>query len=370
MTVKPARLMSIDALRGFDMFWIIGGGALVQAICKAFPGGELSALYRQFTHVTWDGLHFYDLIFPVFLFIAGLSYPFSYAGQVARGESNWSMHSKVVVRMVTLILLGIVYNGVLYFGADNLAKVSYASVLGKIGLGWGIAALVYLHTGWRSRLVVCAAGLAGYALLLTVVAPDAPEGASPTSLHGCLMGYLDRRFTPGRLYCENVLAPSGPFVSLFAFPTALLGMAAGDLVRSTRFTSLRKVFLLVLSGVASLTLGLVVSAFCPIIKNLWTPSFALVASGCGYLAFAVFYYLVDVRGWQKWCFAFRLIGLNAIAIYMLRALVDMRHPGSFLFETVASLTGAFRPAVLAAGEIVIELWLLNLLYKNKIFFKV
>jgi len=366
---KSSRLMSIDALRGFDMFWIVGGGALVQALCKAFPNGESFWLFQQFTHVAWSGLHFYDLIFPVFLFIAGLSYPFSHAGQLARGESAWAMHRKVFVRMLTLMALGCVYNGILHFDAHKLATFRYASVLGKIGLAWGIAALIYLHTTWRSRLVWCAAGLVGYMALLTVVAPDAPAGASATSLEGCFVGYLDRRFTPGLLYCNNLLEPSGPFVSFFGFATALFGMAAGDLVRSPRFAPTRKALLLALAGGGSLALGLVVSTFCPIVKMLWTPSFSLIASGCGFLAFAMFYYIVDVRGWQRWCFAFRLIGMNAIAIYMLRKFVNMWQTGQFLFGAVASLAGSFGPAVVSAGIIVLELWILNLLYKNKIFFK-
>jgi len=367
---KPARLVSIDALRGFDMFWIVGGCAFVRAFCKAFPDGGQWTLYRQFMHVEWEGLHFFDLIFPVFLFIAGLSYPFSHAGQVARGAGAWAMHRKVLVRVATLVALGCVYNGLLSCDWHKLATFRYVSVLGKIGIAWGVAALVYLHTTWRTRLVACAAGLASYAALLFVTAPDAPAGAGPTSLEGCFVGYLDRLMTPGELYCKNLMDPSGPFVSFFGFPTALLGMCAGDLVRSPRFAPARKALLLALAGAAALVLGYAASAFCPIVKNLWTPSFALVASGYGCLAFALFYWLIDVRGWTRWCFPFRLIGMNAIAVYLLFRLVDLQRPAKLLFGLVASAAGDFGPSVIVAGELAIEFWLLNLLYRHKIFFKV
>lgn len=362
--------MSIDVLRGFDMFWIVGGALFMRALSRAMTGGCTGVLYRQFTHVAWEGLHAFDLIFPVFLFIAGLSYPFSHAGQVARGASSWQMHRKILVRVVALIALGCLYNGFLWCDRSELPHFRYVSVLGKIGFVWGIAALIYLHSTWRSRLVWCVAGLIGYAALLTVVAPDAPAGAGPTSLEGCFVGYLDRLFTPGHLYCKNLMDPSGPFVSFFGYPTALFGMCAGDLVRSERFAPVRKVLLLALAGAVALAAGLIVSPFCPVIKSLWTPSFSLVAAGVGFLLFALFHLLVDVFGWTRWCFAFRLIGMNAIAIYLLRTFVDFGRPSRYFLGLLASFAGPYQVAVLMAGEIAVELFLLNLLYRHKIFFKV
>lgn len=369
--VKSARrLMSIDALRGFDMFWIIGGGLLWVQFCNVIAGAPNSALAVQMHHVEWSGLHFIDLVFPIFIFIAGLTFPFSHAKQVARGDDAWMMHRKILMRVLTLLALGVVYNGFLKSDWTKAADFRYFSVLGKIGIAWGVAALVYMHTGLKARLVVLVAGLVGYSALLCVTAPDAPAGASPTSLAGCFVGYLDRHLTPGHLYCDNLMEPSGPFVSFFGFPTTLLGMFAGDIVRSVRWTPSRRSLLLALAGLACLAVGLGCSPICPIVKKLWTPTFALVASGCGFLAFAFFHYVIDVRGWQAWSFPLRIIGMNAITIYFLSACVDFFAFALFFVESLAKACGPFEYVMHSLGVLGAKFALLYFLYRIKVFIKV
>ena len=363
-------MKSIDALRGFDMFFIIGGAGLLCAISGLFPGGEESWLVRQMTHVEWEGLHFMDVIFPVFVFIAGLTFPFSCARQRERGDSAARMHLRILRRSATLLLLGLLYNGFLKSDLHDFVHFRYFSVLGKIGIAWGVAALIYLHSTVRGRLCACVGGLLGYWALLWVVAPDAPPGTSPWTLEGCFPGYLDRMFTPGHLYLKDMLEPSGPFVSLFGYPTALMGMLAGDLVRSGRLAPVRKVAALALTGACLLTLGWALSPCCPVIKMLWTPSFMLVCGGIGYLAFALFHWLIDVRGWSAWSFPFRLIGLNAILIYMLGTIVNFVEIGDFFVGGAAAMCGAFGLVVRYAAALAVRGFLLYGLYRLNVFFKV
>ena len=369
-TSSTRRLLSIDALRGFDMFWITGGSWLCCELCRLAGGSTAEKLSAQMRHVEWTGLHFIDFVFPVFVFIAGLSYPFSHAKQVARGDSRGTMVRKILRRMFLLLVLGLVYNGFLSADWHKLADFRYFSVLGKIGIAWGVAAFVYMLTSLRVRLAVCFAGFAAYAALLFVVAPDAPAGASSTSLAGCFVGYLDRLFTPGHLYCGNLLEPSGPFVSFFGCSTALLGMCGGDLVRSSRWTPARKSLLLALCGIGCLAAGFALSPICPIVKKLWTPSFALIASGAGFLAFALFHQLIDVCGWTRWSFIFRLIGLNAIAIYFAGVFINFGAISKFFTGGVASLAGAGASLVIGLGAIGIRWLALYFLYRHNIFFKV
>ena len=309
------RLKSLDALRGFDMFWIMGLSGAVAGFCKLFPGGGDSFLFHQMHHVEWEGLAFHDTIFPLFLFIAGASFPFSYASQVAKGASRLAIHLRILKRLVLLVLLGMVYNGLLLNGPEGFR---YASVLGKIGVAWAIAAVWYANFGLKTRFGILLATLAGYWTLLQFTAPDAPVGCGPFSLEGCMPGYLDRLgFTPGRLYCGKWLEPSGlPVSVLGSSATAILGMFAGDLVRSARegFTPARKSAALALAGVALTVIGLAFVPTCPIVKKLWTPTFTLAATGYGFLAFALFYLVVDVLGWRRWCGFLRLIGVNALTI--------------------------------------------------------
>jgi len=360
--------MSIDALRGFDMFWITGGSAVWEAVFTFIGGAGAQILVEQMWHVPWEGLRFIDCVFPVFVFIAGLSYPFSHDKQVERGLSRGAMSVRVLKRMMILIILGIVYNGFLSADWHALGSFRYASVLGKIGIGWGLAALIYLYSSLRGRIAFCLGGLVVYAGLLLVVAPDAPVGASPTSLEGCLMGYLDRHFTPGALYCK-VLEPSGPFVSFFAYPTALLGMLVGDLARVGRLTPSQKSLVIAAFGAGLLVLALAVSPICPIIKNLWTPSFALVTAGIGTLCFSLFHQLIDVWGFSRWAFPFRVIGTNAIAAYLLCRFVSFPALSKVFFGGVASLLGRYEEMVLALGAVALLWIILHFLYRHKVFFK-
>ena len=367
--MENRRVLSIDALRGFDMFWITGGTWLWCLVCDALLGPG-SALAGQMKHVEWAGLNFIDFIFPVFIFIAGLSYPFSHAKQIERGVSRTAMVGKILRRTLTLLALGAIYNGLLRADWHTLVDFRYFSVLGKIGIAWGVAALVYVFSSPRARIGWCLGGLLAYAALLFTTAPDAPVGAGPTSLEGCFVGYLDRHFTFGHLYCDNLMEPSGPFVSFFGYPTALLGMFAGDLVRSPRFTSVRKSALLALGGVCCIAAGLALSPVTPIVKKLWTPSFALVTAGAGALAFALFHYFIDVRGWTKWSFVFRLIGMNAIAIYFAQQFIDFPAIARFFFGGLASLAGAGADLVIASGALAIRWTALYFLYRKNIFFKI
>ena len=363
------RLLSLDALRGFDMLWIMGGARIFRGWCMLWADGKDWALYRQMCHVQWEGLAFYDTIFPLFIFIAGISYPFSLAKQRERGVTGLRIHLRILKRFALLVLCGLVYNGVLNLNFENFR---YASVLGKIGLAWAVAAVIYVHTGFRARIVATLAFLAGYWTLLQFTAPDAPAGAGPFTLDGCFPGYLDRLgFTPGYLYCDNKLEPSGVVVSgLGSTASALLGMLAGDIVRSVRagFTPGRKAAVLALCGAVLLAAGWAVSFSCPVIKNLWTPSFTLVCGGEAFLLFALFYYVIDVKGRAKWCFPLQVIGMNAIVAYMMQAFVGFMPISKFFFGGLAGLcpTPDF---VLALGYTLCCWLVLWFLYRKNTFLK-
>lgn len=371
------RLASLDALRGFDMIWILGLEWTVRGLCKLI-GWQGCWLDLQVRHVAWDGLAFFDTIFPLFVFIAGVSFPFSYARQVEKGLSPLQIHLKIFKRAAMLILFGMVYNGVLAFKFEGFR---YASVLGKIGVAWMIAALWYVHFGVKARLGILVATLAGYWAMLHCVAPDAPAGAGSFTLAGCYPGYLDRLgFTPGDLYCKLKvdgvlkpwLEPSGLVVSsIGSSASAIMGMLAGDLLRSARtgLTPAKKAGWLALIGVGTLAAGLLVMLDCPIIKNLWTPSFSLVVGGYSFLMLALFYWIIDVKGHDRWCFFLKVVGLNSITIYMLKRIVDYRGISRFLFGGVA---GWFSDPVFIESLGMVTLcwltcWFLN---KHKVYLKV
>lgn len=231
------RLLSLDALRGFDMLFIMGFSGLIAAICALWPSPLTDAVARQMGHVSWNGLTQHDTIFPLFLFIAGVSFPFSLAKQRVVGVSERRILFKVIRRGVTLVILGMVYNGLLRF---DFASLRMASVLGRIGLAWMFAALLYMYCGLRTRIAFAAVVLIGYSLLIClVVAPDAPDGSDPLSVTGNIAGWVDRQWLPGTLACGS-FDPEGLLSTLPAIVSALFGMFTGEFLLRKRAVAQRR----------------------------------------------------------------------------------------------------------------------------------
>jgi len=198
--MKNQRLMSLDTLRGFDMFFIMGLSGLIVSLCALWPNPVTNEIARQMGHVDWNGLCHHDTIFPLFLFLAGVSFPFSLAKQRENGATKGQIYGKIFRRAALLILLGMVYNGLLKLDFENLRV---ASVLARIGLAWMGAALLYINFGTKTRAWIAVAILVGYALLSKFVcAPDMP-GSDPLSMEGSLVGWVDRILMPGRLIYDN-----------------------------------------------------------------------------------------------------------------------------------------------------------------------
>ena len=372
MKAYPDRLASLDALRGFDMMFIMGVSALIVDICLLFPGGADSWLAHQMSHASWNGLTHHDTIFPLFLFLAGVSWPFSLAKQRAAGKTTRQIVWKVLRRALILIALGVVYNG--FFKLD-FANLRVASVLGRIGVAWMGAALLYLfvESPWK-RGVIAAAILVGYWLLLRfVAAPDMP-GSDPLSMEGNIVGWVDRHLMPGKLiYDGGRFDPEGLLSNLPAIVSALLGMFAGDLVRlpEEKLSGGRKTLWLLAAAGIFLGVGLLWSLDFPINKKLWSSSFVLVVGAYCYASFALFYYVIDVKGHRKWCFPFKVIGMNSITIYLLQKIVSIPSINLFFFGGFAGLFSAEVAKVILATTYVLISWLiLYFFYRKEVFLKV
>ena len=235
--MKPSeRLQSLDALRGFDMLFIMGFASLVVAVCGLWPNAVTDSIASQMGHASWDGFTHHDTIFPLFLFIAGVSFPFSLSKQRSLGLPTGTIYAKIVRRALTLVLLGVVYNGLFRLDFENLR---IASVLGRIGLAWGIAAVLYLNFGVKARIAIAAAILVGYGLLSALVAAPDVAGAGPLTREGCLAGYVDRLLLPGKLYGKT-FDPEGLLSTVPAVVTAMLGMFTGEFGRTCRAAARRR----------------------------------------------------------------------------------------------------------------------------------
>ena len=365
------RLESLDALRGFDMLFIMGLATLVYNLCCLFPNGGESWLAHQMQHVPWHGLAHHDTIFPLFLFIAGMTFPFSLANKREKGIPEKKIWLDVLRRGLMLVFLGLVYQGFFQF---KFASLRFPSVLGRIGLAWMFAAMVWLavrKTSWR--IAIAAACLIGYWVLHMFPAPDAPAGADLFSKEGALSIWIDRMVMPGHLLQKGVYDPEGIAGTVPAIATALLGMFTGAFVRlpEERVSGGRKVLWMLGAAVVLLAAGLLWSTVFPINKALWSSSFVLVVGAYSVAMFALFYWLIDVKGWRKWTTFFKVVGMNSITIYLAQRIIKFGGIRDFFF---GGLAGLFPEKV---GNIVLDLgyiaicWLfLFFLYKKKVFLKV
>ncbi len=372
-TVEPprlatTRLLSIDALRGFDMFWIIGGDAFFRAV-GGWYGEPLHAITeRQLEHVEWQGFVFYDLIFPLFLFLVGVVIPFSLRSHRARGESGWALAGRIARRVVLLVALGLVYNG--FFRLDFEAQ-RYAGVLQRIGICYGIAALIVWGLGVRAQAIVTVAILLGYWAILALVAPPGGRSGDFTK-EGNLAGWVDRAYLPGKIYPAyyGYGDNEGLLSTLPAIATALLGALAGQWLLTER-KPWTKVGGLIGAGLACLAVGWLWSFGFPIIKNLWTSSFVLVAGGWSLMLLGLSYAIIDVLGVRWLAFPFTVIGANAITIYVAPSFLDFEHLTQFFLGGVSRLSGeGLQPVILAGGVLVFEWLFLYFLWRNRLFLRV
>jgi predicted acyltransferase len=363
------RVVAIDALRGFDMFWIVGGQGLVLAMVGLVWSPAPEWLKHQMNHVRWEGFSAWDLIMPLFLFVVGASMPFSFARRIEQGATRLAMYRKVFSRVLILWVLGMIAQGhLLDFKLSTLRL--YSNTLQAIAAGYLVAALVLIHLPKWMHVLVTGGLLAGFWALMTYVSVPG-YGAGELQEHANLARYVDdfvlRGFGDGSPYTWIVS-------SLGFAATVLLGVHAGQLLRS-HWSSWMKLVWLLLVGVACLAAGWAWSYHFPIIKHLWTSSMVLWAAGWSYLLLAFFYLVTDLLQWRRWAFPFVVIGANAIFAYM------VTHPYNLLGDVSGKLGGGvthqlslFSPAganVLRAAGSVALLWLvLYYMYRNKTFLRV
>jgi len=367
---KTDRLYSLDALRGFDMLWISGGGGLMVALAALTGWSFFKWAGGQMEHVEWEGFRFFDMIFPLFLFIAGVSMPFSILKRKKRGESMKSIYFHLFKRLFLLILLGAIYNGLLQFDFENQR---YASVLARIGVAWFFAAIIVLNTSIRGQVIWFAGILLSYWAMMKLI-PVPGFGAGVFTPEGNLAAFIDQKFLPGKFCCYTFGDNEGILSHFPAISTALLGALTGHLLISNdkRLNGFRKAMLILAAGIVSLALGKLWGLNFPIIKNLWTSSFVLYAGGWSLILLAVFYLIIDVWGLRKWVFPFVVIGLNSITIYMLNSgIIDFEQMSQYFFGgTIKSFYELAQPVISATAYILCVWTVLYILYRNKIFLKV
>jgi predicted acyltransferase len=276
------------------------------------------------------------------------------------------VYLRIARRVVALVLLGLIANGMLKFEWDNLR---YPGVLQRIGICYGIGAILYLKLDIKGLSIGMIAILLSYWALLRFV-PTPGGDAGDLSIEGNLCGWVDRQLLPGKImpqfygYGDN----EGILSTIPAVATVISGILAASLLRSGMGNSL-KVFALAAAGFSSVALGLLWHGWFPVIKILWTSSFVLVSSGWSLVLLAAFYAIIDVIGLRRWSIPFVIIGVNAITIYIAQRFIDFSHMSRYFFSGAARISG-YETTVLLAGVLLCKLLFLWFLYSKKVFLRV
>ena len=360
------RLQSLDVLRGFDMFWIIGGGALLGALAKIADWNWLNAVAKQLHHVDWNGFRAWDLIFPLFMFIAGVAIPYAITSKREKGVTKSKLVRKVFRRMILLVAFGLVYNGVLKNGFPDMRA---ASVLAQIGISYFFASLIVIYTDSITPRYYWLAGILAGIAILQLFVPVPGFGAGVITPEGSINAWIDQHFLPGRLI-YGTYDPEGVLCIISATSVTLMGTFAGNILRRKGFSPDKKALILLISGLSLVIVAVALSPVYPIIKKIWTVPFNMLTAGISFLLLALFYFIIDVKGWKKGTLFFRVIGLNSITIYLGVRIIDFYHTSEFLLGWLSKSAGDFGSVIIITGAIIAEWLLLYYLYKNKIFLRV
>lgn len=385
----PPRLMSLDALRGFDMFMIVGADAIVGALNKLIQGKAESPLTNgvkfvanQLSHVSWQGLRFYDLIFPLFVFMTGMSLVFSLRRMIEQ-EGQKKAIQRVIVRGILLYLMGLYYYG---FWGKGWQNIRLLGVLQRIAICYLVTGLLFIFLRTRGLVVACVLILVGYWAMMTYI-PVPGVGAGNFEEGKNLANYIDQQYLPLRKH-DKTHDPEGLISTLPAIGTCLLGVFAGLLMRSPKYSPLGKVGWLVLMGTLYAVFGHwwggdlaplfakigisdpLTGHYFPIIKKIWTSSYVLAAAGYSCLLMALFHLVIEVIGFRIWAWPFVWIGVNPLLIYMSEKFTDWEAlVKPILGGPVAEALGSYSHLVTVCAATLLVFLFARFLFVRRIFLR-
>ncbi len=333
---QAERVVSVDALRGFNIFWILGADAVIWSLNEMLrdKGPVLSAAGRflntQMTHVAWEGFRFYDFIFPLFIFVTGVSIVLSLPRLVER-EGKAQAYARVFRRALILYGLGLIFYGGI---SRHWGDIRLVGVLQRIAICYLCASLLFLNFRARGIAVALVVLLAGYWALMTFV-PVPGIGAGSFARDANLADWIDANYLPGWKW-DLTRDPEGLLSTLPAIGTCLLGVLAGLLLADPHLQGSRKSLLLIAAGIALTSGGYLWGLQFPIVKVLWTSSFVLVAGGYSLILLGVWHQIIDVWGYQRWSAMFVWLGANAITLYFINNVTADQFAIRFAGSTVST----------------------------------
>jgi predicted acyltransferase len=364
------RIVSLDVFRGLTVSFMI----LVN------NPGTWDAIYDPFEHAPWHGLTPTDVVFPVFLFIVGISITTALAPSLENRGNRSGLYLKMARRSLIIFVLGIVLTG---FPDYDLSTLRIPGVLQRIAVCYLVVALIFLNSRWRTQAWITAGILVFYWIIMTFI-PVPGFGAGNLEMEGNVASFVDRSLLAGHTF-EPLYDPEGVLSTVPAIATTLCGVLTGHLLRSKHQSS-EKVAAMYLAGMIAMLAGWTWNFWFPINKALWTSSYVLLTAGIAAEIFAFCYWVIDVKGYRAWSKPFVVFGTNALVVYFLAELVSMvmstasitQSDGNqvdlktVIYETVFAWWAQPKVASLMFAICTVLLWfgVMAVLYRRRIFVKV
>ena len=373
-TVRPNRLQSLDILRGLDLFLLVFLQPVIIAAGHAADAEWLNPILYQLDHEAWVGFRVWDLVMPLFLFMSGVSMPFSFA-KFENMPSRRPIYRKIVRRVVILFLLGMVVQGNL-LALDLHVLRFYSNTFQAIAAGYLIGSLIVLNLPLRGQIAATAALLFVYWLPMTLCGDFTPEGNFAEQVDRFILG----RWRDGVYWDVDGAWHFSPYYnytwiwsSLTFGVTVMLGNFAGRMMKraGTHAACPKAAVAMTVTGLSLVAAGLLWNLQMPIIKRLWTCSMTLFSGGLCFLLMALFYWIVDIRGWSRRLGWLKVYGMNSITAYVLGEIVNFRSVAASLSYGLEHHIGSEWYGVwLTFANYAIVFLILLLLYRRRVFIKI
>lgn len=371
------RLESLDVLRGFDLFCLVALGKIVHKLSEATQAPVFDSILPCFNHVHWEGFSSWDLVMPLFMFMSGITIPFALSRYKESSDKSL-VYKRIAKRVILLWIFGMMCQGNL-LALDPNRIYLYSNTLQAIAMGYLISALFFLHTKIRTQIIGAIILLLGYWMMMEFIVIG-NYGSGNYSPDGNLAEWIDRvvlgRFRDGASLVNGEVVFSEGYrytwilSSLTFGVTAMSGTFAGYILKYKEWIPQKKLTYLFIIGASMVAMGWIWGIWHPVIKKIWTSSMVLVSSGYCFLLMALFYYIIDYKGYRKYTGWLKVYGMNSIMAYMLSQCINFTSVSQSIFRGLEQYIGSYYPLLITLSNIAIIYTILWWMYKKKIFLRV
>lgn len=375
------RLESLDALRGMDLLFLVAISDIIEELAEVVDTPWMSAIMECFTHKKWEGFSPWDLVMPLFMFMAGVAIPFAlgkYKEPLAQtGESRKRLYFRLGKRVLLLWIFGMMVQGNL-MALDPDRIYFFTNTLQAIAVGYFFSAIIYLHTSWKMQIGIAVALLLTFWGAMEFITIGGYGGGDYTP-HGNLAEGIDTmvlgRFRDTAQIIDGQVVVKASYTytwilsSLNFVVTVLSGVLAGQVLKSSR-SKQTKVSSLLIAGIALVALGWTWDMVHPVIKHIWTGSMVFVSSGYCFLLMGLFYLWIDCMGHNKHLTVLKVYGMNSITAYVVSHVISFKSISKSLFFGLEQYVGDYYQVIIQVSNVAILFIILYIMYRKKIFLRV